>query len=328
MKTTITLAIAAALVGGAFSDYAHAQRGMGDPSGIARQAVKPDLVTLSGKLLEIKTGPCEKTTGRSPIGTHLVLETAKGEKLNVHLGPQAAVAETVAKLKLGEPVTVQVFRTEKLPENQYIAQSLQSGDIKAVLRDAGLRPTWAGQGGGGRGAVAQPTSAKDLPTGGSIRPAGGRGRGGPPWATGAGWRGGRAADAIFAADREVFHGLLEDHQLIHRQVTNRPDGVETVTQSDDPDVALAIQGHVAAMHRRLEKGQPIHMRDPLFAAIFSNATKVHMQITNTEKGVRVVVTSDDPYVVRLIQAHAQVVGQFVANGFPEARQDHSVPAKP
>jgi len=66
------------------------------------------------------------------------------------------------------------------------------------------------------------------------------------------------------------------------------DGVETITESDDPNVALAIQGHVAAMHRRLEKVQPIHMRDPLFAAIFADAAKIHMQITNTEKGARAI----------------------------------------
>jgi hypothetical protein len=67
------------------------------------------------------------------------------------------------------------------------------------------------------------------------------------------------------------------------------------------------------------------MRDPLFAAVFGHAAKIKMEITKTEKGVRVVETSADPYAVKLIQAHAEVVSKFVANGFPEVRQNHPVP---
>jgi uncharacterized protein len=156
-----------------------------------------------------------------------------------------------------------------------------------------------------------------------------RGGGPPPWAgNGArAGRGGPGPDATFLADREIFHSLLEDHQQIQRTVTKRPDGVETLTESDDPNVALAIQGHVAAMHDRVKKIMPIHMRDPLFAAVFGHTTKIKMEIKNTKKGVRVVETSDDPYVAKLIQAHAKVVSKFVANGFPEAQQDHNVPKK-
>jgi hypothetical protein len=41
--------------------------------------------------------------------------------------------------------------------------------------------------------------------------------------------------------------------------------------------------------------------------------------------VKVVETSDDPYTVKLIQAHAQVVSLFVEKGFPEAAKNHEVP---
>ena len=130
---------------------------------------------------------------------------------------------------------------------------------------------------------------------------------------------------MFAADREIFHSLLEDHAQVRRTVTKREDGVETVTESDDPNVALAIQGHVAAMHRRLQKRQPIRLRDPLFAALFGQAPKIAMTVTNTDKGVRVVAVSDDPWVAQLIQAHAEVVSKFASNGFPEAHRNHAVP---
>ena len=322
MKTTMISMAAVLLAMGTLLPNAIAQKGMGDSDGVARQAIKPEIVSLSGKLVEIKTGPCEKTTGRSPIGTHILLESMKGEKLNIHLGPAADVAAAVAKLSIGQEVTVKAFRTDKMPEKHYTAQSLTFGKTTVELRDAGLRPVWARG-----GAVSDDSRAADDVAG----PRPGQGRGGPPWAGGrrgggGPWRGGRGPDAMFEADREIFHSLLEDHQQIRRTVTQRADGVETVTESDDPIVALAIQGHVAAMHRRVEKIQPIHMRDPLFAAVFSKATKINMKVTNTDKGVRVVETSEDPFVVKLIQAHAAVVSKFVANGFSEARQNHAVPS--
>jgi hypothetical protein len=65
------------------------------------------------------------------------------------------------------------------------------------------------------------------------------------------------------------------------------------------------------------------MRDPLFAVLFGEAGKISTKITRTEKGVRVVETSDDPCVVKLIQAHAAVVSKFVTNGFSEARENHA-----
>lgn len=157
-----------------------------------------------------------------------------------------------------------------------------------------------------------------------------QGQGGMGRGMGGGWgmgRGAAAADPAFDADRAVFHGLLDDHGLVRRTVTLRDDGIEAVTESDDPRVAEAIQAHVAAMHRRLEQRQPIHMRDPLFAALFAHADQIELDVTNTPQGVRVVETSPDPYVVKLIQAHADAVSGFAANGFAEARMDHAVPAR-
>ncbi len=56
-------------------------------------------------------------------------------------------------------------------------------------------------------------------------------------------------------DQDVFHYLLEHHQSIRREVKNLPDGVETLTESDSPEVAAKIQEHVAAMHARVKTGR-------------------------------------------------------------------------
>jgi hypothetical protein len=151
MKAVMVSLAALTLTCGILVPNAQGQRGMGESSGVARQSIKPEIVKLSGRLMEIKTGPCEKTTGRSPIGTHLILETDKGDKLNIHLGPDTAVADTVAKLSIGQKLTVKAFRTEKMPENHYSAQSLTFDKTTVELRDAGLRPVWGGpQAGRGR----------------------------------------------------------------------------------------------------------------------------------------------------------------------------------
>ena len=56
------------------ADAVAAQRGTGEREGVARQDVKPEVQTITGTLKEIKTDPCQQTTGRSPVGTHLLLQ--------------------------------------------------------------------------------------------------------------------------------------------------------------------------------------------------------------------------------------------------------------
>jgi hypothetical protein len=134
---------------------ATAQKGAGEATGIAQQAVKPPVITLSGKLLEIRTGPCENTTGKSPTGTHLIVQSEDGAKLNIHLGPENAVDHVVDQLAAGQSVTFEVFRTERLPDNAYIAKSLLLEDRVIHLRDDNLRPSWAYAQGMGRQGTGQ-----------------------------------------------------------------------------------------------------------------------------------------------------------------------------
>jgi hypothetical protein len=140
-------------------------------------------------------------------------------------------------------------------------------------------------------------------------------------------KGPKVKDASFQKDKELFHFLLSHRDEIVRQVKNLPNGVETVTESDNPQVAGKIKEHVASMHQRVKSGNPIHLRDPLFYAIFQNYDKIEMAVTPTPKGVKVVETSKDAYAAKLIQAHAQVVSLFLANGHAEVQKNHAVPKK-
>jgi hypothetical protein len=127
------------------------------------------------------------------------------------------------------------------------------------------------------------------------------------------------------ADQEVFHFLLKNHKAIRRTVKKLDNGVDTLTESDTPEVATKIQKHVAAMHERVKKGRGLRFWDELFVAIFKNHKKIQMTVENTKKGVRVTETSDDPYTIRLIQLHAEVVSRFVEFGFEESHKNHPAP---
>jgi hypothetical protein len=135
-------------------------------------------------------------------------------------------------------------------------------------------------------------------------------------------------DGAHMEDMRGIHALLDQRAHITRTVTVRPDGVETLTESTVPEVARLIQTHVAAMYARVDGDRPIHMRDPLFREVFAHARQIVMRHEATPAGVRVVETSTDPYVVRLIQAHAEVVSAFLANGRSEMMKDHPVPPRP
>lgn len=134
-------------------------------------------------------------------------------------------------------------------------------------------------------------------------------------------------DTSHMADMPLIHELLDNGSRITRTVTVLPDGVEALTESDDPAIAKSIQTHVAAMYGRVTEGRPIHMRDPLFRAIFEHASKITFAHTATPRGVKVVETSTDPYVVKLIRAHADVLNAFIKNGRSEAMKNHDVPPR-
>ena len=136
----IGVAVMAAIL---FSGLAIAQKGTNEPAGVARQEIKPPIIPLSGKLLKIMTGACERSTGRSPMGTHLILQSKDDKTINIHLGPIGAVAHIVDQLAPGQFLTINAFRTDQLPDNEFIAKSLELDKKIIHLRDNNLRPSWA-----------------------------------------------------------------------------------------------------------------------------------------------------------------------------------------
>jgi hypothetical protein len=127
-------------------------------------------------------------------------------------------------------------------------------------------------------------------------------------------------------DMQPIRTMLINHEQIERRVENLSNGVKTWTTSEDPEIAAAIQIHVRQMKERVEEKKPIRQMDPLFREIFKHADKIHMQIEDTEKGVIVTETSEDPQVVMLIQQHAnRAVSEFAEQGMQRAMQPTPLP---
>ncbi len=126
-------------------------------------------------------------------------------------------------------------------------------------------------------------------------------------------------------DQSVFHTLLERHRELQREVENLPNGIRSVTTSQSPDLVALLREHAHAMHQRLQEGFGLRYWDAAFAEIFARADSVRMQINNLPDGVETIETSDDPNVIKLIQAHGQVVNAFVTEGFDAARRVSPLP---
>jgi len=123
-------------------------------------------------------------------------------------------------------------------------------------------------------------------------------------------------DSATMAQLGVIHELIANHDRIRRTVTNLPDGIRTVTESDDPKVAGWIKTHVADMGRRVAAGDDpgLPIESPALHAIFRDKDKIRTTVETMEKGVAVVQTSNDASTVAELQKHAAEVTDLVQGG--------------
>jgi hypothetical protein len=121
-------------------------------------------------------------------------------------------------------------------------------------------------------------------------------------------------DANSAADMGVAMNLVHDNTKIRRTVTRLPDGIRTVTESDDPKIAQDIKAHVASMSQRLKDGREFNIFSTTLPVIFDNAKNIKSTVELTEKGAIVIRTSTDAKVAAALQAHADEVTELVKEG--------------
>jgi hypothetical protein len=121
-------------------------------------------------------------------------------------------------------------------------------------------------------------------------------------------------DDASASDMGLVHQLLGGYKEIRRTVSNLPDGIRTVTESDNPQVAQAIKAHVASMENRLNDGRQFSMFSPTLPTLFQQKDKIRTIVEMTEKGAVVTQSSSDPALVATIQAHAVEVSELAQGG--------------
>jgi hypothetical protein len=131
---------------------------------------------------------------------------------------------------------------------------------------------------------------------------------------GMGAMGGMPIDAATPADMQAVRQMVLSHDRIERSVTNLPNGIRTITESADPQIAQAIQGHVASMDGRLADGRVFNRFSDNLPVLFDAKDKLKSEIRMTERGAIVTQTSEDPKVVAALQAHAQEVSNLARDG--------------
>ena len=124
-------------------------------------------------------------------------------------------------------------------------------------------------------------------------------------------------------ERTGIHAMLTNHDQIKRTVTNLPNGIRTVTESDDPELAATIAGHVADMGNRVKEGRDpkLPIQSPTLQVIFRNRDKINTTHEATQKGIVVVQTSNDPETVAALQKHAAEVNDLVKRGMVAAHEN-------
>eukprot|EP00191_Tetraselmis_sp_GSL018_P008049 CAMPEP_0177606402 /NCGR_PEP_ID=MMETSP0419_2-20121207/17287_1 /TAXON_ID=582737 /ORGANISM="Tetraselmis sp., Strain GSL018" /LENGTH=175 /DNA_ID=CAMNT_0019100759 /DNA_START=57 /DNA_END=584 /DNA_ORIENTATION=+ len=128
-----------------------------------------------------------------------------------------------------------------------------------------------------------------------------------------------------AEEQEVIRQLVRHRDLINRNYNLTSAGIEAYTWSDDEEIADLLKTHVQAMKQRVEARSPVRRRDPLFRALFDNASDLRVEVEDSRKGVRVAESATSECGVALVQTHAQVVSAFIKYGSQEIRANHDIP---
>lgn len=123
-------------------------------------------------------------------------------------------------------------------------------------------------------------------------------------------------------EMQELHEMFVDHDKIKRSVTNLPNGIRTVTESDDPEMTRILVSHVSGMIKRVEEGRNprLPIQSPQLEILFRNKDKIKTSFEPTAKGIAVTQISDDAETVTALQKHAVDVTDAVQRGMVAAHE--------
>lgn len=121
---------------------------------------------------------------------------------------------------------------------------------------------------------------------------------------------------IEPAEVDELRAMFMGHPAITRRVINLPDGIETVTESDDPALAEVIVSHVVGMIGRVEDNNDpkVVIQSPTLDILFENRDLITTVLEPTETGIKVIQTSADAATVAALQKHAAEVSAMAERG--------------
>ena len=110
--------------------------------------------------------------------------------------------------------------------------------------------------------------------------------------------------------------IFTNHMKINRRVEQLPNGIKTITETDDDDLRESIVTHVALMVTRLEEGRnpQVIIQSPTLDLLFDRYDEIETNVEITNRGVQVIQTSSNRDVVALLQQHAAEVSDMSERG--------------
>lgn len=110
--------------------------------------------------------------------------------------------------------------------------------------------------------------------------------------------------------------LFNNFEKLTRSVEMLPNGIKTITETDDQQLAAALIGHAVGMINRVaeQRDPEIPIQSPTLSPIFLGGKSIETTIETTEKGILVIQTSTDRQVVKALQKHALEVSDLAARG--------------
>ena len=125
----------------------------------------------------------------------------------------------------------------------------------------------------------------------------------------------RGIDATPEESAELAN-MFNGFEMISRSVELLPNGIRTVTTSEDEDLMAVLVSHVSGMINRVEEGRDpqVFIQSPTLDVLFERNDSITSEIEVTEEGIVVIQTSDDPEVVAALQTHAGEVSDMADRG--------------
>jgi hypothetical protein len=113
-----------------------------------------------------------------------------------------------------------------------------------------------------------------------------------------------------------MRALFMRHPDMTRRVENIPNGIRTVTETQNDALRDALVNHVVMMIARIENGDDprVPIQSPTLSILFEKGSAIETEIIPSDLGVIVVQTSTDPEVVAALQTHAAEVSDLAARG--------------